>query len=224
MQNPSISLKAARIPIPNLHSIAVKVHLGFTTHTGEYSSPVLPMTVFLLHILKLKKAITAWGPEGCRGSRADHDAMMAAAEVVRKDLRQLASYAQYTQVNNTKSWLELGFTLRLPKHKTQRLQKVQNFRRFIARNIPEPGIKLRWEMPLGAKDKNVKAYIIQRSNTPEYPAAHIGIPNILAIVSATFFIDMEPMPGANWYWVTPVNGAGMGVRSEAVFYLAPEEL
>jgi hypothetical protein len=224
MQNASISLKATRIPVRDLLSLAVKIHVEFTRHASAYPMPKPAMTVFLLHILKLKKAIVEWGPEGRRGGRKEHDAMMTAAKVVIADLRRLAAYAQSTKPNDSNSWRAIGFTLRLPKIKTQPLQKVRDFRRVISRNIPEPAIKLRWKRPLGAKEKNVKLYIIQRSNLPVYPVAEFGIPNVLGLSTGTLFIDNEPMAGANYYWVTPLNGAGMGVTSEVVLYMAPNKI
>jgi hypothetical protein len=224
MKNSSISLKATRLPIIDLLALARKIHAGFITHLAEYSMPKPAMPVFLLHILKMKKAIADWGSEGSRGGRNEHDAMRSAAKVVITDLRQLAAYAQSTRPNDADSWRSLGFALRLPRQKTKRLQKVQDLRRFIARDIPLSAVKLKWRIPLEAKEKNVKTYIIQRTNSPDYPSSHNSIENVLGFSTSTSFIDKEPMPGPNYYWVTPLNGAGMGVTSEPVFYFAPKNL
>jgi hypothetical protein len=69
----------------------------------------------------------------------------------------------------------------------------------------------------------VKSYIIQSNNKPEFPVDPSGcnyIMNIIGIVTDTSFIDEKPYAGENWYWVTPWNAAGFGVRSEAIMVVS----
>jgi hypothetical protein len=68
----------------------------------------------------------------------------------------------------------------------------------------------------------VKGYIIQRSNTSQYPTATKSetIANIIGFATVTSFIDNNPFAGENWYWVTPYNSRGFGVTSEAVMVVS----
>jgi hypothetical protein len=221
MANQLISLKLTRISFEKLYFFAAKIHKGFVMHVADYPAPQPTTPAFLLHVLKLKRALAAWGTKGNRGSHKDYVALKLVASEVRDDLRRLAAYSQNTRPNDGKSWNELGFILKIGKQKPQPLQQVRNFRRFISRSIPVNQIKLKWSKPSGTDEKTVRVYVIQGSDKGVYPRASFGIPNLRAIVTETTYTDMDPMPGQNWYWVSPFNAVGMGVTSEPVMVIIP---
>jgi hypothetical protein len=181
------------------------------------------MPAFQSDIDDLNAAIAKWGVKGNRGSHSDHLALVAAAIVIKNDLRMLSEYAQNTRPNNPDSWAAVGFKAKRPRSKPQPLEMIREFRHFIARSIPSPGIKLRWKRPLDTSKSDVKGYIVQRNNTAEYPVApdgSKGIVNVIGIIPNTAFIDNDPFVGENWYWVAPYNSLGNGVTSAGLMVVS----
>jgi hypothetical protein len=214
-----INLSLFRYSFSGLADFAKTIHQGFLDEIADYPAPNPTMLMFKAHIDTLEAAIVAWGVKGNRGSHADYLALVAAAVVVKNDLRMLAEYAQNTKPNNPDSWALLGFTSKRPKSDPKPLEVVQNLRHFISRNVPAPGIKMKWKRPLATAKSDVKGYVIQRSNTPEYPVpagSSQGIVNVVGLVPNTSFIDEDPLVGTNYYWVTPFNAIGLGVTSAAL--------
>jgi hypothetical protein len=214
----NISLRLGKLTYDTLAGFAQTIHDGFVLLVALFATPNPLMTTFQDDIDALKAAIAKWGTKPTRGSSADLQAVKDAAAVVRLDLRMLAAYAMNTVPLDPSKWIDLGFSLRQPHGKPAKLQIVQNFRHFIARDVAPPAIKLKWKRPLFAQPHDVKIYIVQRSNTSVYPEVDggRGIINIIGFVTKTEFVDENPYVGENFYWVTPVNGAGLGTTSEAV--------
>jgi hypothetical protein len=135
----------------------------------------------------------------------------------------LSDFAQNKKPNDPDSWTDLGFKIKRPKSKPKALQMVQNLRNFISRSLTSFSIKLKWSKPLDTDRADVKGYIIQRSNVPEYPVSPEGsraIANVIGLVPNTSFIDEDPLAGANYYWVTPYNALGNGVTSAALMVIS----
>jgi hypothetical protein len=221
-----IKLVLSSLGFDALLSFAQTIHDGFVAEIADYPTPNPLMAAFQSDIDALSAAIIAWGPAGARGSHAQHVALINAANVVQNDLRMLADYAQNTMPDNPTSWGLVGFPVKRAKSAPVALEMVQNFRRFIARDIPDGFIKLRWERPLDTDPNDVKGYIIQYSNSnvqPELDGSR-GVVNVLKIVPNTFAQVAPPFSGANFFWVTPYNSVGYGVSSDPLFYNAPGKI
>src|SRR5438105_635924 len=111
LSNPLINL-GLRISYTELQANSQKIHDGFITLIADYPTPNPTMIIFQGDIDKLKSAIVAWGPKGARGSHEQHLLLIAAAEKVRNDYRQLAAYAMNTKPGDKASWVALGFTIK----------------------------------------------------------------------------------------------------------------
>ncbi len=211
-----INLNLYQVPFSVLAAKAQTIYNGFKKNKGEYPAPIPELDLFLKHIKALKKAIAARGTVSNHGSSTDYTALVLAAEQVREDMRRLSFYAQNTKPANPSSWIGLGFVMKQYSRTSKPLGMVQNFRHFISRNIPAPQIKLAWKKPLGVTVRDVRVYIVQRNNSPDYPGAIPCRENVIGFPTRTTFIDEFPLFGENYYWVTPINGAGEGVTSQAV--------
>jgi len=218
----SINLDLYNLNFVALSAFANTVHRGFVINATEYPDPKPMMPVFRNHIDMFQAAIAKWGVTGNRGSHKDYLQLLDERKVIRNDLRQLSYYTRRTKPGDIESWSKLGFKIKRPKSKPQPLPMVQDFHHFISRSVPAPGIKLKWKKPLDTDRRAVKGYIIQRSNTSEYPSVLKGgiIANIIGFTSSTSFIDNNPLAGENWYWVAPFNSVGFGVTSEALMVVS----
>jgi hypothetical protein len=218
-----INLSLFRYTYAALAAFAQTIHDGFIAEVADYATPNPLMAAFQADIDALNIAVANWGIQGNRGSHAAHLALVAAAIVVKNDLRMLAEYAQNTQPNNPDSWERVGFKAKRPKSAVRPLEMVQNFRHFISRNVPPPFIKLRWKRPLNTAKGDVKGYLVQRNNVGVYPVdpdGGRGIVNVIGLMPNTSFIDEDPFVGANYYWVTPFNSLGLGVTSSEVMVVS----
>jgi hypothetical protein len=222
MNRSLINLSLFRMSYDVLASFAQTIHDGFVAQVADYPTPNPLMAPFQTDITELTKAITAWGPVGARGSHAQHTALVNAADVVKNDLRMLAAYAQNTMPDNPASWGLVGFAVKRPKTAPIPLEKVQDLRNFIARDIPAGTIKLKWKRPLATDPGDVKGYIVQFSNENSQPQINgsQGIVNVIGIVPETSILIQPPFAGANYFWVTPFNSVGYGVSSGPLFYNA----
>ncbi len=220
----SIALNLYAMTFQGVADFGDKLHGGFQRLAADYPGPTPSLAVAQSNIIKLNKGIVKWGTKGNRGAHTDYSGILSQVEVVRNDIRSWANYAMITKPNDIKSWTDLGFAIRQAKSKSQQLQMVQDFRHFISRNVPAPGIKLRWRKPLDTKSNLVKSYIVQWNNTPDYPMLRERkmLMNVVAVVTETTFTDMRPLPGVNWYWVTPHNSAGPGVTSQGLMVLSAQ--
>jgi hypothetical protein len=214
-----ISLNLFRYTYAALAAFAQTIHDGFIAEIADYATPNPLMAAFQADIDALNIAVANWGIKGNRGSHIAHLALIAAAIVVKNDLRMLAEYAQNTRPNDPDSWERVGFKAKRPKSAVKPLEVVRDFRQFIARNIPAPYIKLRWKRPLDTQPADVKGYLVQRNNVDVYPLlpdGGRGIVNVVGLKMNTVFIDEDPYVGENYYWVTPFNSLGLGVTSDSV--------
>ncbi len=218
----NISLRLSKLTYGALKGFAQTIHDGFVLLVAIFATPNPLMTAFQDDIDDLDAAIAKWGTKPYHGSTVDKENLINAAKKVRLDIRMLAAYAMNTVPLDPSKWIELGFSLRVPHGKPKKLEIVQNFRYFITRKVPSPGIKLKWKRPLLTQSHDVKLYIVQRSNSPVYPEVDggRGVVNVLGYVTKTEFVDEDPYVGENYYWVTPVNAAGLGETSEAVLVVS----
>jgi hypothetical protein len=218
-----INLRLFKLTYAALAAFAQTIHDGFVAQIADYPTPNPLMADFQDDIDDLNAAITAWGPPGARGSRAQRTAVVDAANIVGNDLRQLAAYAQNVMPDNPTSWGLVGFPVKRAKSAPSALEMVQNFRLFIARDIPNGMIKLKWKRPLDTDPGDVKGYIIQYSDGPVQPQIEggRGIVNVFGVIPNTSVLITPPYIGANYFWVTPFNAVGYGVSSDPLFYNAP---
>jgi hypothetical protein len=203
--------------------MAQVIHDGFVAQVADYPTPNPTMVIFKGHINALSAAITAWGTKGARGSHLQHLELIAAANVVRDDLRQLVTYAMNTKPDDPSSWVALGFAVKRPKTAPTALQKVQNFHNFVSRTLVAGTIKLKWKRPLDTDPNDVKVYIVQYNNVAVQPLrdGSRGIANVIGITTDTSIVIEPPYVGANYFWVTPLNSVGYGVSSDSIFFNAP---
>jgi hypothetical protein len=218
----NISLNLSKLTYKGLASFAQTIHDGFVTLVAIFATPNPLMTAFQTDIDALNDAITKWGTKPTRGSTSDLTAVKDAAKQVKFDLRMLSQYAMNTVPDDPSKWIDVGFGLKQPRGKPIHLQVVQNFRHFISRSVAPPSIKLKWKRPLFTTPHDVKLYIVQRNNVAVYPVTADGhaVISIVGFVTNTEFIDEDPFVGENYYWVTPVNAAGLGFTSEAVMVVS----
>jgi hypothetical protein len=221
-----ISLNLLRLTYAALAVLAQAVHDGFVLLVAIYALPNPTMVNFQTHIDALNAAILAWGPKGARGSHAQHMALIAAANIVRNDLRQLAAYAMNTTPDDPDSWVLLGFSVKRPKTAPVRLQAVQNLHNFISRDLVAGTIKLKWKRPLNTDRADIKCYIVQYNDTNVQPQIDggKGVVNVIGLTTDTAIIIPVPFVGANYFWVTPFNSVGYGVSSGEVLINAPGKL
>jgi hypothetical protein len=222
MKSSLISLNIYHLKFGELATFAQKIHNGFIDFVADYPAPDPTMLLFQSRINKLNSAIVKWGVKGNRGSHKQYVALQAAVVAVREDLRRLSNYAMCTMRNDAKSWAGLGFAIKLPNSKPQQLQMVQDLHHFISRTVPPQCIKLKWKKPLGSGERNVKVYVIQRSNTPVLPVSPLThtLDRIQGFSTETSFIDRNPLPGDNWYWLTAFGSAGYGVTSKPILVVS----
>jgi hypothetical protein len=211
-----INLGLYKIKFTDLAANAKTIHDGLLAQILLFPIPNPTMVIFQGDIDALNTAIVKWGLPGNRGSKADYNALVAAANKVKNDLRMLADYAQNTKPDDPNSWMLAGFVVRRSPSSPAPLGIVQNLRNFISRTLPSPVLKIRWKRPLDTDPGDVKGYVIQRNNTSDYPASSQGIANVIAVVVNTSFEDSNPLPGENWYWITPFNSLGLGVTSDGL--------
>jgi hypothetical protein len=218
----NISLRLSKLTYTELAGFGQTIHDGFVKFVAIFATPNPLMTAFQSDIDDLVDANSKWGTKPIHGSSSDKAALVDAAFKVKLDLKMLAQYAMNTVPTDPSKWIDVGFALTPPRGKPATLQMVQNFRHFISRDLPAPKIKLKWKRPMFSQRGDVKMYIVQRSNTSVFPLAPDGHAsnNILAFCTVTEFIDKDPFAGENYYWVTPVNAAGLGVVSEAVMVVS----
>jgi hypothetical protein len=221
--NSSINLGLSKGSYRDLADNSQSIHDGFVAEVADFPAPSPTMPIFQGHIDDLETAITSWGPPGARGSRAAHDALVTAANVVKADLKQLASYAMATKPNDPDAWRRLNFNIKRPKTAPEPLQKVRDFHLFVSRAVVAGTLKLKWKRPLDTDPGDVKGYIIQSSDTAVQPAidASRGIANVHALLTDTSIILEPKYTGANYFWVTPFNAVGCGVSSEPLFFNNP---
>jgi hypothetical protein len=215
-----------RLPFAELQADAQSIHDGLAAHAVELPAPNPTLPDFQDDIDALAAAIIAWGPEGARGSRAQHSLLVDAARQVRSDLRMLAFYTMNTQPGNTALWQEVGFTVKDVKSASQPLAAVQNFHQVISIKIPKGLVKLAWELPLDTKPGRVRSYLVQYSNTGVQPQIDggRGVVNVIGICTKTNIIVTPPFTGANYFWVTGINAVGFGVSSEPVLFNNPGKI
>ena len=212
-----------RISYENLSTKAQAIHDGLVANVADYPAPNPTMPDFQLDIDALNSAIVTWGPPEARGSRAQHDALVTMANIVKNDLRMLAAYAMNTQPNNPDSWRACGFGVKRAKSAPLPLEVVRDFHQFVSRKIADGFIKLKWKRPLDTDPADVKGYIIQYSDSPVQPLLKGTRPivNIFKVQTQTSIIVEPPFVGANYFWVTAFNSVGYGVSSEAVYFNNP---
>jgi hypothetical protein len=220
-----IKLNLFKMTFDVLSTFAQKIHNGFVTNIADYATPDPTMVDFQTDIDTFKAALLKWGPEGNRGSHADHIALLSAVTVIKADLGMLSRYAQNAQPANPDSWVNVGFTLKSAPKPPVKLQVVQNFHNFISRSLVAGTIKLKWKRPLDTERSDVKCYLIQFNNIgiqPEIDGSR-GIVNGI-LVTDTSLIIVPPYIGPNYFWVTPFNALGFGVSSDLLLYNAPGKL
>src|SRR5437016_1099581 len=104
LSNPLIN-QSLQISYKDLKDNSQKVHDGYVSLVLDYPAPTPTMLIFQADITALGAAITAWGPQGARGSHEQHLILISAAEKVRADYRQLAMYAMITKPGDKASWV-----------------------------------------------------------------------------------------------------------------------
>jgi len=169
-----IKLVLSSMNFQALAAFAQTIHDGFIAQIADYPTPNPLMLPFQSAIDDLNDAITKWGVEGARGSKADHNNLKAQAKIVRGMLRQLADYAQNTMPNNPDSWQLVGFAIKAAKSKPVALEKVQNLRTVLNGTISVNDTNIRWKRPLGTKAGLVKGYILVMQDGPAPPAIEGG--------------------------------------------------
>jgi hypothetical protein len=216
MEKPSLVLKLKVKQFSAILQLAERVH-DYLTGNANFVSPVITLAKLQSGINKLSDGIAKWGPAGNRGSHADHVKLEEAAIRMFDMLGTLARYCESTARINfpigeqATVMATSGFALKKQKTPQGMLQMAQNFHRFIAGNIRNGGIKLRWEKPLGViTHTNVKSYNVYRNTAPDYATA-----TYLKSPMATTFTDY-PGSGTWYYWVVAFNYMGEGVLSQVI--------
>jgi hypothetical protein len=177
---------------------------------GNLSYPTPNPTLLVLGglITAFSDALTAWGPPGNRGSRAQHSAVISTRNDLRAALTALALYAENTTPGDRNALGTIDWPLRPINTPTGILQAVENLRQMIQRDIVQGTLKLRWNKPLNAVNIRINGYRVMRGLTADFNAA-----TQIAITSKTSYIDENPGDGYKFYWIIPFNAYGDGVKS-----------
>src|ERR1051325_9941486 len=126
-----ISLTLGSLSYGELKDFAQIIHDGLVAQAAIFTTPPMTMLVFQGYIDTLDTCIGAWGIEGDRGSKKDHNNLVAAAGVVKDALRLIAVYVMNTRPNDPDMWQLLGFKLKSLKKPPVNLQKVHTLRNFF---------------------------------------------------------------------------------------------
>lgn len=223
MNKPIIVIKLKPKHFSKLVALAESVYAGLDMNP-DFPNPQPTLADLSLSIAEVKNAMAGWGEKGNRGSHVNYVNLMTKAIHLHSILTQLGEWCM-SSMNSALPYPEqrvllesTGFELKRAKTPQGVLEAVQNFRRFIARNIPEGQVKLAWRQPLNVTTPtNVKGYVVYRSKTEVFSTAIV-----IAVSSKASYID-SPGPGKWFYWVTPFNNKGEGVISEIVTVRIAEE-
>ncbi len=192
------------------------------TGNGNFTTPVPTLIALGAAITDVEDAIALWGPEGNRGSHAQLDDLRQKTLALYLMLKAMAAYVTNTAALTAGAdystmqaiMTSSGFELANVGSPQGVLEMVQNFHRFVSRQLNVNQVKLKWEKPLNLKsDGNVKAYKVFRSSTPQFSTAEL-----VKTTTATSFIDTNTGNSVvTWnYWVLAINNAGAGVLSDMI--------
>ena len=216
MEKPTIVIKLKVKQFSAILALAETVYENLNGNS-HFVSPNPSLAALQAGIINLTTCLERWGVKSNRGSHEDYVNLENAARQMHTMLGQLARYCESTTrtnvpVGDQEAVLSsTGFALKKPKTPQGVLEMVQNFHRFIARNVKQGNVKLRWEMPLNVTTHtNVKCYDVYRNTTNDFATA-----TLIKTVTTGTYTD-APDAGKWFYWVVPVNNMGYGVTSHVV--------
>lgn len=216
MKKPVIVTKLKVTQFSAIKSMAESVYASMRFNSN-FVNPRPSMPVLKAAMADLGEAIERWVKPGNRGSHADYVHLQRAAIRLHKLLTQLAAWCMasidpdlpYPEQRSV--LVTSGYPLKSDGSPQGVLEMVQNLRRFIARNVRQGQVKMRWEKPLNVTTiTNVKSYLVFRSLTNDFATA-----SVIASVSKTTYTD-APGIGDWYYWVVAVNNKGNGVKGDAL--------
>jgi len=214
MALPRIAQKLNKLTFQGLVDYANAISAGMTAQVAVYPAPVPDLATLDTDTAAMQALVTAWGPQGNRGSHATYTGLLAARVLVEADLVQLANYAENTTPYDAVNFALANWPIRNVNSPQGILQKAEDFRQFISRQVPAGSIKLKWSKPLGLHSPgNVKSWKVFRSlDTLFNNAVEV------AIVTKTTFTDtpLIPFQPTLYYWVQAFNTEGGGVISDIV--------
>jgi len=217
MRFQNIALKLNRKSYTQVADLLETIIAGFVAQVLIYPLPPITTLVATGQLTTLRSMISAWRPVGGnRGSHQDLLNVRDATNVAIETINVLALYAETTTPTDRTAINSLGFTLRqIPRRSVGTLEAVQNFRQFISRKIDSGTLKLNWKKPLNAVNLNVNGYHVRRGTTSDFDQSVV-----IATVTRTSYLDMNPGTGYKFYWVVPFNASGLGVKSDSVMAIA----
>ncbi len=203
-----IALKLKGRSYNSLLALGNSIVAGMAT-VPAYLNPNPGFGTVILHLQKLKICISLWGQKGNRGSHRSLLALRAARDQVFADLNGLAQFVSNATPNDVESWAKARFPIKSPGHKRGVLPAVRNLRHFIARNINDGTLKIKWDKPEGTSNLIIDFYIVMRSETSSYDdARQVGV------TTRTSFVDKNPGKGCRFYWIMPYHASITGVVSD----------
>src|ERR1044071_6610110 len=107
-----LKLEVHRLSYRQLLDLGNAVVLALTAAAATYPAPNPPLASVSTDLSALGDAITAWGPQGNRGSKQDLILLREARDVVRVCLTQLANYCENTTPYDRAKLATTGFPLK----------------------------------------------------------------------------------------------------------------
>jgi hypothetical protein len=202
MRKPQIAIKLSPKKYAGLANLGNRVHSSMTGNVN-FTTPAVTMAALQAAITDVENGLALWRPLGNRGSHNDLTALQEKSLTLSQLLKAEADYVQTTAQLAAGSdypamaaiMTSSGFELRSDGSPQGVLEAVENFHRFISRNLAPNQIKLKWKRPLNVTSKaNVKSYRILRGTTNVFSA---GVE--IGATTRTSFLDTNST-GASQTW------------------------
>lgn len=218
---PTATINVRKSAFQALSNFVQNVIDQMTAAIASFPTPIPALTGVQTDVDDLNDAITAWGPEGNRGSAADYINLLDAAEVVYNDALALQAYVQNTAQDTAGSdyvamaaiIASSGFSLKAAPAPQGVLAAPNDFLRVVNPTVSLHQVALKWKKPAGLHSPgNVKAYQILRADINDFNQAAV-----IGTSTKTSFLDDTTNPMKTYYyWVRGVNTSGYGVESMVV--------
>jgi len=211
MKRRTIALYLRSYDYEGLIIFAKRIYDGMQRNIALFPSPVPTLAVFLATLNEMQSWLDKHGSRKNHGSATDFLELRRQREILIQYLKAYASYVMVMQPDEPQIWLEVGFALKALPAKNNTLEAPQDLHQFIARNIVDGDIKLKWLRPLNVPAGSHITYLVFRSEDTDFSHAAV----IATVVRKAVYVDRPPKAGViYYYWVVPVTSAGQGVRSE----------
>jgi len=172
------------------------------TGNADFTTPSVPLATQATITGDFQASILAWGPQGNRGSRADHAVMMALRRDVEEMIRNLCGYVDGIAAGDRRLIMSSGMVSSAEPMPIGVLEQPQNLRSLLTDTLIAGQCYLLWKPVRGAA-----SYVIFTATAPGAPWVYVSVST-----KASFIASGDP--GAlRYFMVQAVSAAGPGVSS-----------